>query len=110
MEFKPCAVIPIFRHADAVRPVIQKLLAQNLPIILVDDGNSAEELQRLFTQLGKEGITQKQEKALMKAIKDALIKMKKLDLVKQRFLAIHIERVLKQRNYESKKYLSFKNC
>ena len=47
MEFKPCAVIPSFRHADAVRPVIQKLLAQNLPIILVDDGNSAEELQIL---------------------------------------------------------------
>lgn len=70
--------------------------------------DSAEELQRLFTQLGKEGITQKQEKALMKAIKDALIKMKKLDLVKQRFLAIHIERVLKQRNYESKKYLDLK--
>ena len=40
--FKPCAVIPVYNHREAVGAVVQGVLAQQLPCILVDDGSGIE--------------------------------------------------------------------
>jgi glycosyltransferase involved in cell wall biosynthesis len=37
---KPCVVIPVYNHEHAVEAVVQAVLAQHLPCILVDDGSS----------------------------------------------------------------------
>ena len=39
--FKPCAVIPVYNHERAVGAVVEGVLAQRLPCILVDDGSAA---------------------------------------------------------------------
>ncbi|HXV84605.1 MAG TPA: glycosyltransferase family 2 protein [Candidatus Binatia bacterium] len=38
--FKPCVVIPVYNHENAVAPVVHGVLAQNLSCIIVDDGSS----------------------------------------------------------------------
>jgi glycosyltransferase involved in cell wall biosynthesis len=38
--FKPCVVIPVFDHERALGAVVEGVLAQNLPCVLVDDGSS----------------------------------------------------------------------
>lgn len=38
---KPCAVIPIYNHEQAVQAVVHALLAQGLPCVLVDDASQA---------------------------------------------------------------------
>ena len=48
--FKPCAVIPVYNHEEAVGGVVENVLAHHLPCILVDDGSGAtcaRELARL---------------------------------------------------------------
>ena len=40
--FKPCVVIPVYNHEQAVGAVVQGVLAQKLPCILVDDGSGRE--------------------------------------------------------------------
>ena len=42
MSFKPCAVIPVFNHPVHLERIVKALLANNLPVILVDDGSDAE--------------------------------------------------------------------
>jgi glycosyltransferase involved in cell wall biosynthesis len=37
--FKPCAVIPVFNHQDAVTAVVKGVLARELACIIVDDGS-----------------------------------------------------------------------
>ena len=37
--FKPCVVIPVYNHERAVGSVVNGILAQRLPCILVDDGS-----------------------------------------------------------------------
>ncbi len=39
--FKPCVLIPVYNHEHAVDVVVNAVLAQNLPCILVDDGSSS---------------------------------------------------------------------
>ena len=39
-SFNPCVVIPVYNHEHAIGAVVQAVLAQNLPCILVDDGSS----------------------------------------------------------------------
>jgi glycosyltransferase involved in cell wall biosynthesis len=49
-EFSVCVVIPVYNHEHAIGAVVNAMRAQELPVILVDDGCSpacAEELQRL---------------------------------------------------------------
>lgn len=49
-EISPCAVIPVYDHEHAIGVVVQSLLSQGLPVLLVDDGCNAAcalELQRL---------------------------------------------------------------
>jgi glycosyltransferase involved in cell wall biosynthesis len=41
MMFKPCVVIPVFDHEQAVGSVVTEVLAQNLACVLVDDGSSS---------------------------------------------------------------------
>jgi hypothetical protein len=38
--FKPCAVIPVYNHQEAVTDVVNGVLAQQLTCILVDDGSA----------------------------------------------------------------------
>jgi glycosyltransferase involved in cell wall biosynthesis len=45
--FNPCVVIPVYNHEDAIGAVVETVLAQNLPCILVDDGSSARCAQLL---------------------------------------------------------------
>jgi len=40
--FKPCVLIPVYNHERAVGSVVDAVIAQNLPCILVDDGSSRE--------------------------------------------------------------------
>ena len=40
--FKPCVLIPVYNHERAVGSVVDAVIAQNLPCILVDDGSSCE--------------------------------------------------------------------
>ena len=47
MVIKPCCVIPCYRHADELEKVILKLQPYNLPLIVVDDGNSKEDIKVL---------------------------------------------------------------
>ena len=50
--FKPCAVIPVYDHEQAVGRVVAELARNSLPCILVDDGSAAactRELQRIAT-------------------------------------------------------------
>lgn len=40
--FKPCIVIPVYNHQGAVGAVVARLRAQDLPVLLVDDGSGPE--------------------------------------------------------------------
>ena len=40
--FKPCVVIPVYNHEHAIGGVVQGVLAQQLPCIVVDDGSGRE--------------------------------------------------------------------
>ncbi len=39
--FKPCVIIPVYNHERAVGAVVEGVLTQQLPCILVDDGSAA---------------------------------------------------------------------
>ena len=53
-DMKFCAIVPVYRHEKASRNVAETLAAQNLAVILVDDGNTPKvtkswsRLQRTF--------------------------------------------------------------
>jgi glycosyltransferase involved in cell wall biosynthesis len=38
-NFRPCALIPVYNHPGFLPTLVQTLRAQNLPVILVDDGS-----------------------------------------------------------------------
>jgi polyprenyl-phospho-N-acetylgalactosaminyl synthase len=42
---KPCVVVPHFNSRGAVRGVLERLSALDVPVIVVDDGSSAEDLE-----------------------------------------------------------------
>jgi glycosyltransferase involved in cell wall biosynthesis len=48
--FAPCIVVPVYRHA-AKFAVFSELLPKNIPMVVVDDGNSEEE-SRILQNLG----------------------------------------------------------
>jgi predicted LPLAT superfamily acyltransferase len=41
LMIKPCVVIPVYNHEATIGDMVNAVLAQNLPCILVDDGSSA---------------------------------------------------------------------
>lgn len=41
-DFKPCILIPVYRHGKACVQVVESILQYGIPIILVDDGNAEE--------------------------------------------------------------------
>lgn len=41
-NFKPCILIPVYRHGKACIKVVDDIVQYKLPIILVDDGNDEE--------------------------------------------------------------------
>ena len=47
MSFKPCFVIPHYNHAKALAGTLARLSVYAQPIILVDDGSTAEQLRTL---------------------------------------------------------------
>jgi glycosyltransferase involved in cell wall biosynthesis len=52
----PCAVIPVYNHETAISAVVDALLAQNLPCILVDDASSKSCAQVLDTLAGRDNV------------------------------------------------------
>ncbi|WP_406662859.1 glycosyltransferase [Gallaecimonas sp. GXIMD1310] len=42
MSFNPCLVVPVYNHGPAASRTLPKLVATGLPIIVVDDGSTAE--------------------------------------------------------------------
>lgn len=47
MKFNPCAIVPVYRHENTVRDVVEKLVDLKLPVIIIDDGNTPEALHVL---------------------------------------------------------------
>lgn len=45
--FKPCVVIPVYNHENAIGTVVAAVLAHGVPCILVDDGSSEECAKKL---------------------------------------------------------------
>src|SRR5262245_45720953 len=48
--FSACVIIPVYNHEHAVGAVVESIRAQELPLLLVDDGSSLacrRELERL---------------------------------------------------------------
>lgn len=45
---KICIIIPCYKHTDKIKGVIEKLLPFELPVIVVDDGNTKEEALELY--------------------------------------------------------------
>ncbi len=41
MNFCPCAIVPSYNHNTAVGQVIDQLRAQNLPVLIIDDGSDS---------------------------------------------------------------------
>lgn len=39
MSFRPCAVVPVYNHHMALKRIVEALRAEQLPVILVDDGS-----------------------------------------------------------------------
>ena len=37
-----CAIVPVYRHESASRAVVEKLVSYELPVVLVDDGNTPD--------------------------------------------------------------------
>lgn len=57
MTFIPCAIVPTYRHADALEDTLCRLIQFELPVIVVDDGNEgavAERIQSIC--LAREGV------------------------------------------------------
>ena len=68
--FRPCAIVPVYRHGKTLHAVCERLLSFGLPVLAVDDGNEEEtagdirrvaealpsvEVVRLETNRGKGG-------------------------------------------------------
>lgn len=49
MNFRPCFLVPHYNHAQALAGTLARLSRYKLPILLVDDGSSAEQFARLQT-------------------------------------------------------------
>jgi len=50
---KVCAIVPVYRHENASRHVVKSLASLNIPVILVDDGNTPEGHQ-ILVEISKE--------------------------------------------------------
>ena len=46
---KPVIIVPCFNHADAFAPVADKLFEYKYPVIVVDDGSTAKQSQKIKT-------------------------------------------------------------
>lgn len=46
-RFAPCIVIPVYRHAHLLEPLLQKIQALAVPCVLVNDGGDAAASQQL---------------------------------------------------------------
>lgn len=49
-DFRPCILIPVYRHGKACAEVVDSIVQYKTPIILVDDGN-AEETKNYLNQI-----------------------------------------------------------
>ena len=52
MSFSPCAVVPCYNHGASVGGVVERLRAQRLPVIVVDDGSDAATARALDSLAG----------------------------------------------------------
>ncbi|XSG85391.1 MAG: glycosyltransferase family 2 protein [Methylohalobius sp. ZOD2] len=47
MNFRPCAVIPVYNHGASLAAVVDRLRRQELPCLVVDDGSALEHADRI---------------------------------------------------------------
>jgi predicted LPLAT superfamily acyltransferase len=48
-----CAIVPVYRHAQTVGAVLDELLSNGIPCIVVDDGNAEEDARLLREEAGR---------------------------------------------------------
>ncbi len=53
IEFKPIVLIPCYRHVQFLDDLLTKLSAFEVPIMIIDDGNSSEDNQKLVQYTDK---------------------------------------------------------
>lgn len=51
--FRPCAIVPSYRHVTRLPGVIDALVAQNLPVFVIDDGNDGDVRTAIATLANK---------------------------------------------------------
>ncbi len=57
MNFTPCAIVPTYKHVDALEGTLHALRRFDLPVIVVDDGNEGTIAERIRSIcLGIEGV------------------------------------------------------
>ncbi len=51
--FRPCALVPVYNHGKTAPRVVERILSERIPVILIDDG-SDEETRSILENLEKE--------------------------------------------------------
>ena len=46
-DFRACALVPCYNHAQAVRTVLTRLTGMGLEVVLVDDGSNPDQARQL---------------------------------------------------------------
>src|SRR5574344_1735925 len=83
-EIRQGFIIPVYRHGEALSHVIDKLKEYNLPIIVIDDGNSGEE--KKLVELAAESsslctlVVRNQNGGKGKSVIDGIIKAREMGL------------------------------
>ena len=65
-NFKPCVLIPVYNHEQAISAVVDAVLAHQLPCILVDDGSTAD-CARVLDRITAEGASRTETRGLNRA-------------------------------------------
>ena len=47
MDFRACALVPCYNHAQALRTVLTRLTGMGLEVVLVDDGSNPDQARQL---------------------------------------------------------------
>lgn len=108
-----CNGHPVFFQHKRTQSIYMKLDEYNNKKVYIKDvkndnkARDAEDLENAFQRLYSKEITEEEQKSLMATIKESLIKMKNLDVVKQLFLARNIDRVLVFHAYDVNLALKF---
>ena len=54
-EFQVGAIVPTYRHVQALPRVVEALIARGVPVVVVDDGNDAPAMEAIVVFLSHAG-------------------------------------------------------